>query len=100
MGNINIRKQAINEKLQGSVATYLGCSGVISNQIKNGFLLSFASEIFFKSMNIWQSYKQKRCCLVQNYGHEFVALLFWPTLYIGEVLRECDSPRTGRGRLS
>ena len=27
-------KQAINDKLQGSVATYLRCGGVINNQIK------------------------------------------------------------------
>jgi len=32
-------KQAINNKLQGSVATYLTC-GVVNNQIKNGLLLS------------------------------------------------------------
>ena len=28
--------QAINDKLQGSVATYLRCGGVVSNQIKKG----------------------------------------------------------------
>jgi len=27
-------KQAINDKLQGSVATYLKCGGVVNNQIK------------------------------------------------------------------
>jgi len=27
-------KQAINDKLQGSVATYLTCGGVVNNQIK------------------------------------------------------------------
>jgi len=27
------RKQAINNKLQGSVATYLRCGGVVNNQI-------------------------------------------------------------------
>ena len=32
-------KQAINEKLQGSVAAYLRCGGV-NSQIKNGLLLS------------------------------------------------------------
>ena len=30
-------KQAINDKLQGSVATYLRCGGVVNNQIKNGY---------------------------------------------------------------
>jgi len=33
-------KQAINDKLQGSVATYLSCDGVVNNQIKEGLLLS------------------------------------------------------------
>jgi len=29
-------KQAINYKLQGSVATYLRCDGVVNNQINKG----------------------------------------------------------------
>jgi len=33
-------KQAINDKLQGSVATYLKCGGVVNQQIKTGLLLS------------------------------------------------------------
>jgi len=33
-------KQAINDKLQGIVATYLRCGGVANNQIKKGLLLS------------------------------------------------------------
>jgi len=33
-------KQALNDKLQGSVAAYLWCSGVVNNQIKKGLLLS------------------------------------------------------------
>jgi len=33
-------KQAVNDKLQGSVATYLRCGGVVNNQIKKGLLLS------------------------------------------------------------
>jgi len=56
-------KQAINDKLHCSVAAYLRCSGVVNNQIKKG-LLSLESEKNFKSVNIWQSYKQKRDCLV------------------------------------
>jgi len=32
--------QAINDTLQGSVATYLRCGGVVNNQIKKGLLLS------------------------------------------------------------
>jgi len=33
-------KQAINDKLQSSVATYLKCGEVFNNQIKKGLLLS------------------------------------------------------------
>ena len=33
-------KQANDDKLQGSVATYLRCSGALNNQIKKGLLLS------------------------------------------------------------
>jgi len=33
-------KQALNDKLQGSVAAYLRCGGVVNNQIKKGLLLS------------------------------------------------------------
>ena len=32
-------KQTINDKLQGSVATYLRCGGVVNSQIKTGLLL-------------------------------------------------------------
>jgi len=57
-------KQAINYKLQGSVATYLRYGGVVNKQIKEGLLLSLRVKNFFKSMNIWQSYKQERGCLM------------------------------------
>ena len=56
-------KQAINDKLQGSVATNWRCGGVVNNQIMKGLLLSLLV-IFFKSVNIWPSYKQERDCLV------------------------------------
>ena len=56
-------KQAINDKLQGSVATYFRCSGVVNNQIKKGLLLSVWVKIFLNSVTIWQSYKQERGCL-------------------------------------
>ena len=32
--NINVSKQATDDKLQGSVATYLMCGGVVNNQSK------------------------------------------------------------------
>jgi len=37
-------KQAINHKLQGRVATYLRCDGVVNNQIKKGLLLSLCEK--------------------------------------------------------
>ena len=39
-------KQAINDKLHGSVATYLRCSGVFNNQIKKCLLLSLRVNFF------------------------------------------------------
>ena len=55
----------MDDKLQGSVATYLRCGGVANNQIKLVLLLSLSVVTFQKSVNIWQSYKQERGCLVQ-----------------------------------
>ena len=57
-------KQAINNKLQGSVSTYLRCGGVVNNQIKKSLLLSLWVKKFLKSVNVWQSYKQERDCLM------------------------------------
>jgi len=57
-------KQAINDKLQGSVATCLSCGEVVNNQIKTGFFAECASEKKLKSVNIWHSYKHERGCLV------------------------------------
>ena len=55
-------KQAINDKLQGSVAAYLRCSDVVNNQIKKGLLLSLWVS-FFKSVNIWHSYTILYWCM-------------------------------------
>jgi len=38
--NIIVRKQAIENKFQDSVATCLRCGGVVNKQIKKGLLLS------------------------------------------------------------
>jgi len=42
-------KQAIIDKSQRSVPTYLRCSGVANSQIRNGLLLSLVSESFLIS---------------------------------------------------
>ena len=67
-----LAKQAINDKLQGSVAAFLKCGGVVNNQIKKSLLLSLSEK---KSVNIRQSYKQKRDFIVH-----FLRLLAvcWP----------------------
>ena len=44
--NIIVRKQAINDKFQGSVATYLRCGGVVNNQIKKSLLLGLPVKLF------------------------------------------------------
>jgi len=62
-------KQAINNKLQGSVATCLICGGVVNSQIQKGLLLSLWVKKIFKSVNIWQSYKQEHDCLVHFLRH-------------------------------
>ena len=59
-----LEKQAIDDRLQGSVATYLRCGGVVNYQINKGLLLSLSSEKKLKFVNIWQSYKQEHGCLV------------------------------------
>ena len=59
-------KQAINDTLQGSAATYLSCGGVVNKQTKKGLLLSLRVKRFLKSVNIWQSYRQERDCLVHS----------------------------------
>ena len=51
--HINVRKQAIPDKLQGTVATYLS-GRVLNNQIKKGLLLSLSVKKL-KSANIWQA---------------------------------------------
>ena len=53
--NINVNKQATNDKLQGSVAAYLRCDGAVNNQIKKNLLLSLSVK----------SYKQKGCRVAQ-----------------------------------
>jgi len=73
--NVNVSKTAINDKLQGSVAKYLRCGGVVNNQIKRRFLLSLRVKKKLKSARIRQSNKQERDCLVH-----FLRLLAvcWP----------------------
>jgi len=68
-------KQAINDKLHGSLAAYLRCGWVVDNQIKKGLLLSLRVKKVLKLVNIWQTYKQERDCLVH-----FLRLLAvcWP----------------------
>jgi len=38
--------------------------GVVNNQIRKGLLLNLSANYLLKLVNIWQSYKQERDCLV------------------------------------
>ena len=51
-------KQAINDKLQGSLAAYLRCGRVVNNQIKTSLLLSVGVKKI-KLLNIWQKVTSK-----------------------------------------
>ena len=55
---------------QGSVATRLGCGGAFKYDFVTNFLLSLTVKEFWKSVNIWQSYR-----------HEYSVLFFWLTVY-------------------
>jgi len=55
---------------QGSVATYARCGGTFKIHLTANLPWNL-SVVFFKSVKI-----------LQNYGHESVAPLFWPTLHI------------------
>ena len=65
-------EKAIRDKLQGSAATHLRCGRDVNNQIQKGLLLSLSVN-FFKSVNIWQSYKQEGGCFV----HVLRLLAMW-----------------------
>jgi len=88
-------KQAINDKLQGSVDRYFRCGGVVNNQIKKGLLLNvwvffLIGEYLAKiQARAWLSHalcapgqhtanRRKTVTISQNYGHESVAPLFVP----------------------
>ena len=50
--NVNVSKTShYNDKLQGNVATYLRCGGIVHNQIWKGLLLSLSVKFFSKSVN-------------------------------------------------
>ena len=58
-------KQAMNDKLQGSVATYSSCGGVVNNQKFERFIAECVSENFFYHRWIFgKSYKQECVCLM------------------------------------
>jgi len=84
-------KKAINDKLQGSVATHLMYGGVVNKQIKKRLLLSLRVKKNLKSVNIWQSYKQERDCHVKCPFHWGIRA---PpnTLFLGPGPSECTSP--------
>jgi len=49
-------KQAINDKLQGSVATYLKCGGVVNNQIKKKKMFKIVEYLAKLQARTWLSH--------------------------------------------
>jgi len=60
-------KQAINDKLQDSVATYLRCGGVVSNHVKKGLSLGVQVKIFFE-IDEYLAQLQARTCLSHSHA--------------------------------
>ena len=50
--HINARKEAISNKLQGSIATHLSYGGDANNQIKKDLLPSLSVIFFWKSVKL------------------------------------------------
>jgi len=67
----------IDDKLQGSVATYLKSGGVVNNQIKKGLLLTLSGEYL-------ESYKQESGCLV-HFVHVATTLLLLGQLSLASL---------------
>jgi len=71
-------KQAINNKLQGIVATYLKCGVVVNNQIKKGLLPSLWVKFF---LNRWTFGKVTTKTVIVSCTFCLLAVC-WPTLYM------------------
>ena len=74
--NVNVRKQAINDKLQRSVATYLTCGGIVNNQIKKGLLLSLSVKIFNRL--IFGKVPSKNVVVSWTFLIDRLLAVFWP----------------------
>jgi len=59
-----LTKQALNDKLQCTVALFLKCGGVVNNQIKKGLLLGVRVKKIKINEYLAISYKQERGCLM------------------------------------
>jgi len=81
-------KQAINDKLQDSVAAYLRRGGVVNNQIKKGLLLSLLSLRIkkLKSVNIWQKL-QAKTWLSRALSSSFSSVLARRAFYVKKIQR-------------
>jgi len=78
-------KQAINDKLQDSVAAYLRRGGVVNNQIKKGLLLSLKIKKL-KSVNIWQKL-QAKTWLSRALSSSFSSVLARRAFYVKKIQR-------------
>jgi len=68
-------KQFLNKNIShGSVVTHLWCGGMFHNDFVENLLLSLSVKEFWKSVNIWRSYRQK-----------YSGMFFWLT-----PIRKCQ----------
>ena len=66
----------------------MGCGGDVNIHIEKCLLLNMSVNFFFKSVNIWQSYKQEGGCLV--YFFRLLAA-WWPGAISGNICKVwCD----------
>ena len=65
-------KQAINDKLQGSIDTHLTCGGVVNNKIRKGLLLSI---VFLIGKYLAKLQTRERDCLMRFHR---LSAVCWP----------------------
>ena len=64
MLNINVRKHAINDKLQGSVATYLRYGGLLITKLRNVYCSVYQLIFVLNRWIFGKNYKQEGDCFV------------------------------------
>ena len=78
-------KQVLNDKLQGSVATYAMCGGIVNNQIKKGLLLSLCA---FSALTLLVGRQEGHpACKKQSGGVMVVCLERGADLHVAQLMQ-------------